>query len=80
MDEETIYREWRDWQLNKPARYQEHEEKRRRAENELLDGATSQRDYARRREELKSLVAEPDIPVGEMSMSDYINMRKRGER
>lgn len=84
MDEKLVaersYREWHDWHHNKPARDRKHEEKRKQAEIELLDSATSLQDYIERREGLKTLVAEPDLPMDEMTMSDYMKMRKRGER
>jgi hypothetical protein len=78
--EETAYREWHAWQANGPARARRHEEKRQKTEIELLDGASTLQEFIRRRAELKSLVVEPDIPMDEMTMSDYMKMRDRGER
>jgi hypothetical protein len=53
---------------------------RREMEIQFLDGATTMREYIERRNVQRFLVVDPDLPMDQMSASDYIKMRDREER
>jgi hypothetical protein len=76
MDGEEIYRnalgQFRQSAADLKA---EQDRQRRLAENELLDSATTMREYNERRDALPHLVLQPDAPPDEMSMSDYLKWR-----
>jgi hypothetical protein len=50
--------------------------RKREAEIELLDN-TSPQEFIRRRAAQRHLIVEPDLPLDEMSVSDYIKARMR---
>jgi hypothetical protein len=76
MDGEEIYRnaqqEFQQSELDLKA---EQERQRRLAENELLEGATTMREYNERRNALPHLVLQADAPPDEMSMADFLKWR-----
>ena len=41
----------------------------------FLDSATTMREYNERREAQRFLVVDPDLPLDQMSMPDYMKMR-----
>jgi len=45
----------------------------------LLDNTTTMREYNERREAQRFLVVDPEMPLDEMSMSDYMKIRDREE-
>ena len=53
---------------------------RREMEINFLDSATTMREYIERRNAQRFLVVDPDLPLDQMSASDYIKMRDREER
>ncbi len=55
----------------------EQQEQRQAAEIELLDGATTMKEYNERRDAIPHLVLRPDVPPDEMNMSDYMKLRER---
>jgi hypothetical protein len=57
-------------------RRDDYEERRKKAE-QLLDGAENMQEYGERRKALHSTIIQPEIPLDEMSMSDYLKARKR---
>ena len=59
-------------------RQSDYEERRKKAETELLGSAQNMREYADRLKALRSTIIQPEIPLDEMSMSDY--MKVRGKR
>jgi hypothetical protein len=54
--------------------------RRREMEINFLDSATTMREYINRRNAQRFLVVDPDLPLDQMSVSDYIKMRDREER
>jgi hypothetical protein len=52
---------------------------RREMEINFLDSATTMREYIDRRNAQRYLVVDPDLPLDQMSASDYIKMRARQE-
>jgi DTW domain-containing protein YfiP len=60
-------------------RQKKQAETQRRLHIELLDGASSQAEYEQARQDERYLVAEPDIPLDEASLSDYIKRRDGAE-
>jgi hypothetical protein len=58
-------------------RQREQQEQRQKAEVELLDSLTNMREFIERREALRHLVVEPEIPLDEMTMPDYMKMRDK---
>ena len=76
MDGEEIYRNaLQEFQQGEQDLKAEQERQRRLAENELLEGATTMREYNERRNALPHLVLQPDAPPDEMSMADYLKWR-----
>jgi hypothetical protein len=74
MSGEDVYRDSR-------GRFVESQEaQRREVEVRLLDSATTMRQYNERREAQSFLVVDPEMPLDEMSMADYMKMRDRDER
>ena len=63
------------FRAEKQAREQEQQELRSIAETDLLGMATNQRQYEELREAQKYLVIEPEIPLDEMTMADYMKVR-----
>jgi hypothetical protein len=74
--EDQLYARWREHQVENE---KEQEEEARKAEIELLGSAPTVREYFRRREAQKFLVVEPNIPLDEMTTSDYMKVRARQE-
>ena len=54
----------------------EQREQRQAAEIELLDSATTMKEYNERRNAIPNLVLRPDVPPDEMNMSDYMKLRE----
>lgn len=48
--------------------------------NNFLDSAPTMREFINRRNAQPFLVANPDLPLDQMSASDYMKMRDREER
>ena len=65
------------FRLSQEKRQDDYEERRKKAEIELLDGAQNMHEYADRLKTLRSTIIQPEIPLDEMSMSDYMKARKR---
>lgn len=61
-------------------RPQKQQQARVNAEVSLLDAATDMREYNRRRDAMPYLLAEPDLPLDEMTQSDYNKSRDWQER
>ena len=74
--EDQLYARWREHQIENE---KEQQEQARKAEVELLGSASSVLEYCKRRDAQKFLVVEPNIPLDEMSMSDYMKVRARQE-
>ena len=55
----------------------EQKEQRQAAEIELLDSATTMKEYNERRNAIPHLVLRPDVPPDEMNMTDYMKLRER---
>jgi hypothetical protein len=72
--EDQLYDRWREHQA---AREKEQQEKAQKAANELLNSAPNMGEYCKRREAQEFLVVEPNIPLDEMTMSDYLKVRNR---
>ncbi len=72
--EDQLYNRWNEYQ---DARQKEQQETARKAERDLLDSAPNHREYCRRREAQQFLLIEPDLPLDEMTMSDYMKVRAR---
>jgi hypothetical protein len=68
------------FEASKERRQQEYEERRKKAEIELLGGAQNMQEYTERLKALRSAVVQPEIPLDEMSMSDYMKIRGRQSR
>ena len=58
-------------------RQSDYEERRKKAEIELLGGAQNMQEYTDRLKALHSTIIQPEIPLDEMSMSDYMKTRDR---
>lgn len=81
MDANEIYREARQKFLEaKEKREQAAAAQRQAAEIESLDSAANMREYIERRDALRSKVMQPDVPMDEMSMSDYLKVRNEQSR
>lgn len=77
MDGQEIYRNaLGQFRQNAADLKAEQDRQRRLAENELLDSATTMREYNERRDALPHLVLQPDAPPDEMSMADYMKFRE----
>jgi|SRR5580693_6508574 hypothetical protein len=77
MDDSQIYRDALGrFQTDTETRKREQEKQRREAENELLNSATTMREYNERRDAIPHLVLQMDIPPDEMSMADYLKLRE----
>jgi hypothetical protein len=74
--EDQLYTRWEQYQQS---RVIEQKEEARKAEIELLDSAPTVREYIKRRDAQKFLVVEPNIPLDEMTPSDYMKVRARQE-
>jgi hypothetical protein len=77
MDDAQIYRDALGrFQQDKEKRESEQKRQRLEAEAELLDTATTQREYNERRNALRECVLQPNIPPDEMTMADYMKFRE----
>jgi hypothetical protein len=58
-------------------RRKEYAELRKKAEIELLGRAEDMQEYGERLKALHNTIIQPDIPLDEMQMGDYMKMRRR---
>jgi hypothetical protein len=75
-DPNSIYKQL---QLEQEQRQKKQQQARVSAEVELLESASTMREYNARRDALKYLVIEPKLPLDEMTAADYVRSRAAQE-
>jgi hypothetical protein len=74
-DERAVLREA--FRVSQEKNAADYKDRRKKLEIEQLDGAQNMREYLDRRKALRSTIIQPEIPLDEASMSDYIKRRGR---